>query len=836
MIQSALSALFLCLAAIPALSQVSGELDLSFDPGSGVNGPVQSIVLQPDGQILIGGEFTTVVDAVRRGIARLNPDGSADRGFEARLSPGFWGLAAMIVQPDGKVLVAGRFSSSNAPTRFSVERLNPDGSLDTTFDAGVGADQEIIGLALQPDNKVLIVGAFTQMSGTNRNRVARLHADGSLDLNFDPGMIEGIPGRTGSAVNTVAVQSDGRIVIGGSFYQVQGESEMSRSVARLEPDGSLDRTFRVRLRSDSWTSWLANVKSVVVHPDGKLLVAGSFILEQESATRRTLARLNADGTLDSTFEAQGDPENVLAVSLSSDGNLWLAAQFRTNNVTTSAQLVRLRPDGRLDPGFHSLAKGVSCLAVPADGQVLIGGAFPDASGLIRNLARLTANGTPDHRFNPGSGVNHFVHAVAVQPDEKVLIGGEFTMIQGVARSGLARLQGDGSLDPSFNPGTIDARHQTGFRPWVNSVVLQPDGRVLIGGAFTHIAAPSEPGGSPGQVRHCLARLQSDGALDALFVPALSAGADPPLVTALALHPDGRVLVGQTRMVIEGGCRCSGIVRLNGDGSLDPAFQFADADGAIDSILVQENGEMLIQGTFRRIRGASRMGLARLHADGTLDDGFNPAVDDLIESVALQADQKVLIGGWFTAVNGSPRRHVARLDADGSLDSMFDPGQALPGIPRKMIATPPDGVVATFTDVNGTMDCLLLRLNTDGTLDRQFNAQATGAVRSLALQPDGKLLLGGEFSGVNGIARWHAARVHLQPSVEAIRLINATASADGCFAFVLSPESGRACTVQASPDLITWFDVEVVRPADGSYNVRDETLARFPQRFFRVKSD
>ncbi|MEM6321521.1 MAG: delta-60 repeat domain-containing protein, partial [Bacteroidota bacterium] len=177
--------LFIGLVSIPTglLSQ-DGSLDTSFDPGSGTNATVQSVAVQSDGKVLIGGDFTTVNGTSRARIARLNADGSLDTSFDP--GSGTNGdVQSVAVQSDGKVLIGGFFTTVDGTGRRRIARLNADGSLDTSFDPGSGTNATVQSVAVQSDGKVLIGGDFTSVDGTSRNSIARLNADGSLDTSFD---------------------------------------------------------------------------------------------------------------------------------------------------------------------------------------------------------------------------------------------------------------------------------------------------------------------------------------------------------------------------------------------------------------------------------------------------------------------------------------------------------------------------------------------------------------------------------------------------------------------------------------------------------------------------
>ena len=182
-----------------------GLVDRSFNPGTGANGPVYALARQPDGKILVGGQFTTINGVTRGGIARLNANGSLDASFNP--GTGVGGIVggsrvdALALQPDGKILVGGFFTTFNGLARSWIARLNSDGTVDTSFNAATsGAVQSF---ALQPDGKMLVGGGFN----VPRLGIARLNADGSVDNGFNP---------TGLEVDTfdaLALQPDGKVLL-----------------------------------------------------------------------------------------------------------------------------------------------------------------------------------------------------------------------------------------------------------------------------------------------------------------------------------------------------------------------------------------------------------------------------------------------------------------------------------------------------------------------------------------------------------------------------------------------------------------------------------------------
>ncbi len=396
------------------------------------------------------------------------------------------GVYGMAEQPDGKTIISGIFTSVLGVPRNSIARLNADGTLDMGFDPNAGGGPVnssgvvstiVLGLALQADGKVLIVGTFTTLqpngaaTATTRNRIARLNTDGTLDEGFDP--------NANGNVSRMIVQADGKVLIGGGFTTLQPNGAASPTtrnrIARLHADGMLDMGFDPNANN--------TVSSLALQADGKVLLGGSFTTlqpngEASATTRNRIARLNADGTLDLGFDPNVIRINASGVAtggsvgsivLQADGKVLLGGQFSTlqpNGAATATprnNIARLNADGTLDMGFHPNSSGiVQSVALQADGKVLIGGQFNLISpastfsrGTPRNrIARLNADGTLDTGFNPDA--NNTVLGVALQADGKVLLGGFFTAISSIPRNLFARLYNDAATQTLSAPGATQA--------------------------------------------------------------------------------------------------------------------------------------------------------------------------------------------------------------------------------------------------------------------------------------------------------------------------------------------------------------------------------------------
>src|SRR5262249_50381955 len=150
------------------------------------DGEVSAVAVQTNGAVIIVGQFSFVNGAARKGIARLQTNGVVDPSFNpgSGFDAGVWAVA---IQPNGQIVVGGDFSTINFAPRSRIARLNFDGSLDNSFVTPGGIDGAVRSIALQPDGRVLLGGDFTSISNTNRARIARLDDHGGLDLSFDPG-------------------------------------------------------------------------------------------------------------------------------------------------------------------------------------------------------------------------------------------------------------------------------------------------------------------------------------------------------------------------------------------------------------------------------------------------------------------------------------------------------------------------------------------------------------------------------------------------------------------------------------------------------------------------
>ncbi|MES2476699.1 MAG: Calx-beta domain-containing protein [Verrucomicrobiota bacterium] len=348
------------------------------DPGFEVefmNSTVQKVLPLPDGSSIIGGNFDQFQDAGftiynnRGGIGRVRSNGTIDTDWATGGgSGGSGGVFELARQPDGKILVAGDFTSMHGVARNRIARLNVDGSLDSSFNPGSAANGRVSAVLVQPDGKIVIGGRFTSYNGTAREYLARLNANGSLDTTF---VGPEFGGDTGWRVNALAMQPDGMILAAGSFYFSSGG--LSGGLCRVTTTGVRDAAFNGMTTGsqDLVGGVIRDVNAVAVQQDGKILVAGNFTAFNGVA-RGHVARLSATGALDATFApTSNDDVNTLLVQ--NDGMIVVGGDFTTFNGSARERIVRLETSGSTDLDFGAAGgfdDSVLSLAMQADGKIL----------------------------------------------------------------------------------------------------------------------------------------------------------------------------------------------------------------------------------------------------------------------------------------------------------------------------------------------------------------------------------------------------------------------------------------------------------------------------------
>ena len=393
---------FLLALVLPGsnLLGAAGDLDTSFDPNPPLvsSSSVLAMVRQTDGKIVIGGSFYPTVGSMQRNqLARLNVDGTLDNTFNPGGGPAGSStrreIYALAIQPDGRILVGGDFTSFNGVQSGYLVRLNRDGTVDNTFAVGVGFDDEVFAVALQPDRKILVGGWFTSYNGVSRRRIIRLNPNGSIDTTFNAGVAAGgFSGAGNRPITTIAVLATGKILLGGWWTEFSGV--VRRDIVRVNTDGTLDLGFDARIDAGTFSG---AVNVITVDGSGKILIGGAFE-SLGGVARANIARLEPNGALDPSFDAKLWPHNnrrVNSIAVQPNGKILVTGGFRT--VPTGTQdfgVARFEPDGTLDTAFNPTPEPVGKLILQPDSKILIAGGFSQIQGVARSrVARLLGDQT-----------------------------------------------------------------------------------------------------------------------------------------------------------------------------------------------------------------------------------------------------------------------------------------------------------------------------------------------------------------------------------------------------------------------------------------------------------
>ncbi len=777
--------------------------------------------------------------------------------------------AAQAIAMDGNRIVLGGYCGGTGLSDYSVfcvSRHLPDGRLDTTF-GGAGKvftlignnanrDSQITAIAVQPDRKIVAVGECRSSADVRAICVARYNADGSLDGSFGSGglVVTVVTGAGGATYTTypsaIALQGDGKIVVTGICNATSTLTGADFCLVRYQSNGTLDPGFGtagVAITPVSATSGSDSPYALLIQTDGRLVVAGGC------EGNFCAARYAANGTLDTSFGSAGK----LFITMSSgsnyanslaqqaDGKLLIAGTCNPNIAPQFCMARIALADGALDTSFGAGGKTILSLGsvgnqpevgytvlVQPDQRILFSGACGDGRSVFCSVRLLpdgrqadTSYGRAGVAKTAGRGVNVAFKAAVLQADGKLVQSGRCLDGQNRKQFCLVRYTTDGALDLSLNGGNSGSAADPGgvgggsgavytaFRVGgeVRSIALQADGKAVLGG-FCHNGTDHD---------FCLARYLSNGAPDTAFGPNGSGivttpiGADNDGGSVVLIQRDQKIiLAGQCVVSPDNNDFC--LARYLPNGTLDTSFgnggKVITAIGAgndgVGSAVIQFDGKIVLAGYCLSANGNYDFCLARYLSNGALDVSFNGTgklltdlsfSSDFADAVVQQPDGKLLVAGTcFTANNFD--MCLARYLENGSLDLRFGAasentsGSGMVSYPigsgndvGRSIALQPDGKIVVVGDCQNAIaptlsNFCILRLLEHGTLDVPFGNNGTvfptpannAVAYAVAVQPDGKILLGGHC-GASGDSS--ACVVRYNPDGSFDRTFGPTGTAD-----------------------------------------------------------
>lgn len=721
------------------------------------HGEIRALVVQPDGKIVVAGDFTEVDAVPRNGLARLNPDGRLDAAFEppADLSGT---ITALHVQTNGIILAGGSFPSDRTsplgnPEFDAFRRFRPNGSLDTNFfPIHRGAAYPSV-LALLPDSAGRYIALENYDEFVNGIRSVGFYAsrfqeaDGRVTqlAMLDDRLTAGCP------------LKDGGLIVAGEFWggwKPFGQRFDRDRIAKLSANGDVDLGFAPVFTGAS----VPRITGVAETATGRIFVGGDFSTVDGKA-RPGIVRLLANGAVDTAFDPTKGPGFVAGVQdgigagvlvagiwPQPDGKVLVAGYFQA---LQSYRLVRLLASGGVDSTWvMPRAYGFTYNSVAAvAGGFVVGGRLTFNGGGGVAVLKTTGTGAVDSSFaarveRPGG-----IESIGPQRDGKLLLGGSFTSINGTPRANLGRINRDGSLDTTFADAKITGR--------VSRVLAGPDGKVWIAGEFPTAGLGTRRG---------LARFNTNGTLDTSFFAKMELGTR---AEDIALTSEGKLVA--CGILYHVSAPTAFVSRFNPDGSVDTAFKAADTGWLnfvppdVATLAVLPDDRLMIGGTFGRVGTLVRTNLARLLPNGQADPSFNAGMFrdrwlavTRVKQVRVDSQSRVFITGSFSELQSTPRESFACLGTNGALlpdfDLDFDPTV------RGALAVNSKGVSV----VGASYREGVLMFHPSG--ERRFNGDsiAAGGVSALALTEADEVIVAGNFAQIHSRSQVGIARLIAEP--------------------------------------------------------------------------
>lgn len=783
-------------------------------------------------------------------VVKLNGDGSLNQNFQAQFMP-VWQPSFRVFLRDGGKVVTASFEAPDTLLQFAVRQLNADGAWDDAFvpsyRGGLEAklfradDKLFVGfgdlvrlnddgtvdpsfnapstptslLASTREGKVLVAGPYFDF----RNGLARLNPDGTRDLTFEPRLVD----TNLYFVNALHGTADGKVLVSYQSYPFGPSALATGPLLRVLPDGIQDETFSVDLDG--------LVYGITTMDDGRIFIAGNFT-RVNGLARLRVARLNPNGSVDETFAPDeaadrepvqiGGPFSVLnnnytntladparKITLLEDGNVQVELSG-----PRATSFIRLHPNGSLQTNYHPIvetAGKIHDIFLQRDGRCVIW-AMPFQDSLVHSisaspafdgwhfvngrvrpgLARILPDGSLDLNFatNLPASVGARIAGVTEAPDGSLLVWGHFTNVNTLAHSSLLRIGPDGTWDQQFQPVLVEPVYTFGNSSPIRGAIVQGASKTLLWGDFTNVN---------GQSRRGVVRVPTNGVVDEAFAPILDGD-----LTAVLAEDSGQLIICGDFTSVNGVPR-TGIARLSLDGTLDNQFNPV-IGGDVAGIIASGEGSFLIWGEFTNVNNVAHHRLAKIKMDGSLDTQFSvgSGPSGRLTSVRVLHGGKLFVWGGFSMFNDvRGHRGAALLNQDGSL-APLDAAVRLSGI----------GIDAVVPDLRGGALIAfdfeyrprLLYLRRDGTahsgLPRIGNDYAEGyglhSLRRVTMDCEGRVVMAGEFSQLNGQPRFSLARLIPAPALERPRFEWTSG-----FSVDVNGRTGQVYSLEHSTNLIDW---------------------------------
>lgn len=689
---------------------------------------------------------------------------------------------------------------------YNVGILNSDLTKDTSFNIGSNggfystgnndtsySSSVIYNGSQQADGKIILTGTFSFFEGQAIGRIIRLNLDGTIDTSFNSG---GTGFASGSFITSIKIQTDGKVIIAGSFNTYNGTS-VGR-IIRLNSDGSIDTGFTIGTGPNN------TVYCLEIQSDGKILIGGSFT-SYNGVTINRLARLNADGTLDTSFNVGTGFNNIVYDIKISTLGIYACGSFSSFNSvsgTVISNFLRLNSDGTRDTGFNktfSTGSNTESICVLPDDSVVIGGTFSisTSGNMLVGLARYNSNGSTFANFRTvgnhiaGSGTNGVKKVIYKASDNSLLICGSFQKFGYKFPSRhFAKVNIDGS-DPVTPPSFGFINFKTNYNGnIINDIVELSDGKILIMGNFL-ISSTSNFNFNPNDIYN-LVKIQGSNSFTTLNLRSTQIGSSSVYGFYLD-HLDNIYIYGDIVYSQEGSLSYRRILKFDNQGNLlydDPINLNSVMDDNIayvSNMTRLSDGNFLVIGQFEAAFSNYVNAIVKITESGVFLSSPQPSGISVGSRSVIKenSDGKIYIGGSISiSLPGMGSRFIVRLNSDTTPDTSFSVSLTNNGSTTNVnvvdVAIQPDGkiiIIGGFNTCNSISRTYIARINYDGSLDTTFNV-GTGffttsissftdslSTSAIILQSDGKIIVSGRFISYNGFPSRGIIRLNSDGSVD-----------------------------------------------------------------------
>jgi len=695
-----------------------GSLEGSFTPASFAAKRIVGLAVNDDGSgTLSVAELSQEANGQVGRIWKVRADGAIDGSFvtgvastPSQIDPTKIHAVVPVGDGSGRLYIGGAFTQYNGMPVQNLLRLTPQGTVDPTFTPPDGFGGVFKVVPAQDGSGDVYVASYGRLPSLNVGSqfVIRLNADGSLDSAFDPGTSVWPDGQIFSIVPVG--DGSGDIFVGGRFshFGTADAAHAVNALARVKATGALERN----LPSPQVTGVVSTLAQARDGSGDWLVAEGSY--------NPLLVRYKPDGSRASAFSTGqgflGSSLYVLLPAPDASGDLYVGGEFWSYNGKGAGHLARLNSDGTLDAGtvvgtgFDNSGLAVRVASArDGSGSLYVTGLFKSYNGIMTNHAvRLTADGQRDQAFSTGTGFGGLGFRLIPMPAQdgsgRLYIGGDFSAYDGQAVSPLIRLLPNGKRDLSFASG-FDVISV------VETLALAEDGSGdLYAGGGLNLYQGSPVTGA--------VRIHTDGSLDRAFGWTLQAGNVLQMVPAV--DGSGDIYI---RFVPRSGT--PQLIRLNSDGTLDGGFAVPEpyrSQAVAMATSRDGSGDVVVASSAPDANGNYVSQLVRLHADGSVNAGFQQAtLQGFVYDLEIsESDQGVYAGGSFAKVNGTSSPGIVRLDRHGVIDAFCAVGSGFNETVWSLDSAR-DGsgdlfVGGTFTKYQSTTMQGVARLNRDGSAD------------------------------------------------------------------------------------------------------------------------